>query len=628
MHELLFGNIPEISRTFTGTEGLVQESEEESDLDEASEALIIRRRTSSREASDSDEDSYAQRSNENPVERTANPQTGGTAAEIFSQENASEGCRTRRTTEPQPLDTPTPQTYYEAINGPDGRKWEESIQQELQAMLSMNVFEPCELPKGRKAIDTKWIFKLKFHPQEGTYRYKSRLVARGCFQKAGEDYKPESIYAPVARAESMKLILSMAAEEGLHTAHSDIANAFLNAPLSETIFIKAPKGYKDSNCTHLRLIRSIYGLRQSPYEFNQVLREKLLEFGLKQSKTETCVFFKNGNQRIIVLCYVDDLLIACKTSQQIDALVKALSKTFKINTKPLTYYLGVQIEINKNNDIHLHQTAYVEEILERFGMTNARSVTSPSDKELYNPDEEEITKEYPFRELIGSLLYLATMTRIDIAFTVNRLSKYLDKCTKKRWREAQRVLQYLVRYKSLGITFKGGQKIPTEVYSDSDFAADIATRKSVSGTLIMRQGGGVHWTSTTQTVVAQSSTEAELYSASHALRGSLWMTKLLGELGIQEKHTIYIDNMSCIRIIKNPVFHRRSKHISLKELMIRDHYEKQEIDIEHLSTVYQKADLLTKVLTGPRLAELRKLIGLETWKDGKKAATDPNDHCA
>ena len=151
--------------------------------------------------------------------------------------------------------------------------------------------EGCQVSPGRKAIDTKWVFKIKENPQNSSKRYKARLCARGSHQVENVDYNADSIFAPVARGESLKVLLSIAAEEALVAYQADISNASLNAPLTDQeICIVTPEGYNSTH-NHLLLLKSIYGLRRSPYEFDKILKSKLLSFGLIQSKTESCVFY-------------------------------------------------------------------------------------------------------------------------------------------------------------------------------------------------------------------------------------------------------------------------------------------------------------------------------------------------
>ena len=155
----------------------------------------------------------------------------------------------------------------------------------------------------------------------------------------------------------------------------------------------------------------------------------------------------------------------------------------------------------------------------------------------------------------------------------------------------------------------------TKVFSDADHGSDHPTKKSTSGAFLESLGGAIIWSSTKQSNVAQSSCESELYAAAEALKSSLWLTKLLSELNIQEKHTILIDNQATTKLIKNPQYYRRTKHIELKYFLIRDHYDKQEINVDYVPSEQQKSDILTKPLVKGKFLELRKLLRLSQWKN-------------
>ena len=208
-------------------------------------------------------------------------------------------------------------------------------------------------------------------------------------------------------------------------------------------------------------------------------------------------------------------------------------------------------------------------------------------------------------------MYLATYCRIDIT---RNLPRFFDRCTEEHVQAAMRVLRYLKSCPSLGITYKSGSRERTMVFSDADFASDATDRKSTSGTLICRQGAPVVWHSTKQSNVAQSSTESEFVSASESLKAALWIKELLTELEINDPITIYMDSQSAISLIRQPQYYRRTKHIEIKYLAIRDHYEKGDVNIEYVSTHSMRSDFLTKPCKKPTFQKQKQLAALETWE--------------
>ena len=508
-----------------------------------------------------------------------------------------------------------PNSYSEAMRSPDKVQWAAAIADELKAMTDMSVWEEADLPEDRKALDSRWIFRVKIDPQNNTKRYKARLVLRGFRQKEGVDFSVNKIFSPVARQEGVRAILSIAAEEKLYLHQFDVKTAFLNAELTDEIYMRPPEGSKCKPNKVLRLLRSLYGLKQSPYNFNKKLTKILIGKGLSQSKTDPCIFYRNGKDRLLVCVYVDDAICAGVTKELVLKFIDSLKQELDITSQPLSYFLGIQIEINKNHDVHIHQTKYVNEVLTRFDMLNCKPVQTPCDAGIYSLKSKGPNSQHQFRQLIGSIMYLATGCRPDIAFVTAYLSRYLDKCTQEHMELGKRVLRYLKSCPSLGITYKSDSPEKTVVFSDADHGSDPEDRKSTSGTLIMRNGGPIVWHTTKQSNIAVSSCESELYSASESLKAALWFKKLLGELGIHEKPNIQIDNQACLTLIKNPTFYRRTKHIELKFFFIRDHYDKGEIDVSFVPSEDQRADWLTKPLNKTVFLKQRALSGLEQWRE-------------
>lgn len=260
-------------------------------------------------------------------------------------------------------------------------------------------------------------------------RYKARLVIRGFRQQEGIDYNADKIYSPVARSEAIKTTLSIIAERRLFTRQIDVKNAFLNSRLSDSpVFLIPPEGKDNSSGKVLKLLRGIYGLKQAPFEFCQTFKRIILKRGLTQSRTDPCIYFRNGGDLLIVCIYVDDGIVTGRSERTVLEFIDSLKSDLEITSQPLSYLLGIQIERNKNEDLRIHQTKYVDEILKRSNMANCRPVPTPCDATLYSIPDTGTSPMEGYRELIGSLLYLSTNCRPDIAFATAYLSRYLDRC--------------------------------------------------------------------------------------------------------------------------------------------------------------------------------------------------------
>ena len=507
-----------------------------------------------------------------------------------------------------------PASYNEAMSSPEKEQWLAAIKEELQTMESLKAWRVVDLPPGRKTIDTKWVLRKKC-PPNGPVRYRARLVARGFRQREGVDFATDEIYSPTARSDSIRTVLSIAAEKGLCLKQFDVAAAFVQAELEDDVYIQIPQGVTNvPRGKVLKLQRALYGLRQSSYVWNRALSKVIMKLGLRPTDSDPCVFARHGDEMVIVCVYVDDGMIAAKNEKVALKFIEELRKLFKVSSGELNYFLGLQIEVDQDNNIFVHQAKYANEIVKRFKVEYSRPASTPCDPSIYKIDPEGPATKNDFRSLIGSLLFLSCGTRPDICFATAYLSRFLDRCTEEHWEAGIRVLKYIKGCPNLGIKFKSNSKEGTMVYSDADFASD-SDRKSTSGTLITRQEAPIIWRTSKQSTVATSSAESELIAAAETLKLSMWLTNFLKELKIEELHCMFIDNLACISLIKKQAAYKRVKHIEISCYMIRDRYQKGLIKIQHCPSKELKSDFLTKPSRSVGLFQKqRTLAGLEKWQ--------------
>ena len=476
------------------------------------------------------------------------------------------------------------------------------------------VWKLTELPSGCHTIPNRWIFKVKTDCNGNIERHRARLVIKGYAQKTGIDF--HETFSPVARFDTIRSLLSISAEKRMHLMQFDIKTAFLHGELEEQIYMDQPEYFHDGTDRVCLLQKSLYGLRQAPRAFNEKFANIMMQNEYSRSKADNCLFTKLGEETTYVVHYVDDGIVATTNENEFEELFTHLRQTFEISVKPLSHFLGIHVHIDSNHNIHINQAKYIEETLAKFGMQECKSTATPADANLYSNTslENDTRSERPYRELIGSLMYMAIATRPDIAFTVSILSRYLDKHTGHHWTCALRALRYLRATTRHGITYSGPQntleKPDLQAYSDADFANDPETRRSVSGQIIINNNGPIVWASNQQKVVTLSSTEAEFLAACEATKSLLWIKQIFLDFGLNVTPTLKIDNLSAIRLIKNPEYHRRTKHIDIKYQFIREKYNSGEILFEHVPSAEQAADIFTKPLSKPVFTKLRDLIGI------------------
>ena len=280
-----------------------------------------------------------------------------------------------------------------------------------------------------------------------------------------------------------------------------------------------------------------------------------------------------------------------------------------------SFILGIKIE-REGDCLYLSQEEYLAKILKRFGMTNSKAVATPLEtgiKILLSNSQEDISKEidYPYREAIGCLMYAMLCTRPDLSFSICYLSRFSNNPRIEHWKALKRVLRYIKGTIKLKLKF-GKESENILGYSDADWAGDLTKRKSTSGFVFLLGGGAISWGSKKQTCVALSSTEAEYVALSHATKEAIWLKRLMCEL-LQESEkciTIFADNQSSMALAKNPIFHKRTKHIDIQHHFIREAIEDCHIELCYCPTENMVADVLTKELAKPKHNKCCSSMGL------------------
>ncbi|GKC36146.1 hypothetical protein Tco_1048530 [Tanacetum coccineum] len=277
----------------------------------------------------------------------------------------------------------------------------------------------------------------------------------------------------------------------------------------------------------------------------------------------------------------------------------------------LTFFLGLQVQ-QRPDGIFINQDKYVQEILKKFDLECVRTATTPYEapkpKSKNEPDSP--VNVHLYRSMIGSLMYL-TASRPDIMFAVSACSRNQVTPTTSNLEAVKKIFKYLKGQPKLGLWYPRESPFVLEAYSDSDYAGANKDRKSTTGGCQFLGRRLISWQCKKQTIVATSSTEAEYVAAANCCGQVLWIQNQLLDYGYNFMNTkIFIDNQSTICIVKNPVFHQRTKHIEIRHHFIRDANEKKLIQVLKIHTDDNVADLLTKAFDGPRFNHLVVNIGM------------------
>jgi transposase InsO family protein len=534
------------------------------------------------------------------------------------------------------LDDSIPKSYKSVLTSPDRERWETAMVEELDAIDKHEVYEEIEqLPKGRKMLGSDWVLALKKNAAGEVLRYKARVVARGDLQRKGVpgvDFG--ETYAPTARMSHVRLTLAYAAKYGLDVYQMDVRTAFLGSVLHEEVYMRPPPGWEHlrgkgergpgtSRCVW-KLVKSLYGLKQSPYEWYHTLRIFLLELGFTISRVDGGFFImvKEDSTTLILSVYVDDMLMV-GSRNLIEELKKQLTLRFDMHDLgQASFYLGMQIEFD-GDYVYLSQQAYLEKVLERFGMKDVKPIGTPMDPKDYKKtmvrrelSGEEACDKTLYQSKLGSVMYLMTSTRPDICFTVGVLSRFSSDPSVGHMRGMDRLLRYLAGSKHLRLQL-GGKDADFEAYADADYASSRDDYRSTSGYVMMYGRGAIDWRSKKQKSTAQSTTDAEYYAFGVACMRMLSLDHLYKELrghwqledGVKPR--IYGDNESMVTSLRNRIYRGTEvAHIATKFYLAADLVQEGYVDLVQVPTAEMLADGFTKPFALPAHRSFCTRLGL------------------
>nr|CAH67708.1 H0512B01.3 [Oryza sativa] len=397
--------------------------------------------------------------------------------------------------------------------------WRAAMREEMDAVNRNGTWELVDLLHGHRPIGLKWVYKLKKNEVGKVVKHKARLVARGFVQQHRIDF--DEMFAPVARMESIRLLLAVAAQKGWRVHHMDVKSAFLNGDLAEEVYVKQPPGFvvAGEEDKVLRLRKALYGLQQAPRAWNAKLDRTLKELGFDQSKHEHTIYRRNnGGFALLVGVYVDDLVITGPSTREIEQFKEEMKAKFQMSDLGLlSFYLGIEVK-QGDDGISLNQGRYAQRIVESAGLKDCNPCATPMEERLKLSRDSTAppVDATEYRWLVGSLRYLVH-TRPDLAFAVGFVSRFMERPTEEHMVAVKRILRYVDGTMEYGLHYKREKEEQRLIgYSNSDLAGDIDTRRSTSGMLFFLGSSLVSWQSIKQRVVALSSCEAEYVAATNA----------------------------------------------------------------------------------------------------------------
>ncbi|CAI7831555.1 unnamed protein product [Closterium sp. NIES-53] len=413
-----------------------------------------------------------------------------------------------------PVEMPgEPETLKEDLESSDAEEWKKAMESELKIIEENGMWELVELPEGRNAITSKWLFKIKSDANGNIERYNSRLVAKGYQQKEKVDYK--ELFAPVVKPTTLRTLLAGAAIKGWVVKQMDVTTAFLNGVLEEEIFMAQPEGFDDGSGRVLRLKKALYGLKQAPMQWYLKLRGVLEELGFTPSTADHSLFmFGEGEQRSFMVVYVDDILIFSPSSDLVKEVMLKLQDKFKCKALgDVSFYLGLHIERDvEKRCMRVHQRKYLEALAASFGPSEGHVATpfSSGFKCVKEPEEESVCEEERrcSHSLVGSLMYAAVNTRPGVAFATRQLARVVQCPNEEQVAAGMRVAKYLGQTPTVGLQYsaaaqkrqKGADgvepgRLSLTAFSDASFTSEPEDMTSVGGFICCVGGGPTAWES-------------------------------------------------------------------------------------------------------------------------------------
>jgi len=359
--------------------------------------------------------------------------------------------------------------------------WIKAMDEEIKAIEKNKTWELTELPANKKPIGVKWVYKTKYKPNGEIDRYKARLVAKGYKQKPGIDYF--EVFAPVARLDTICMLISLSAQNNWKIHQRNVKSAFLNGTLEEERYVEQPAGYlvKGKEDKVYRLKKALYGLKQAPRAWYKKNDSYFIQNGFQRCPFEYTLYIKfiDPGDVLIVCLYVNDLIFTGNNSKMIAEFREAMIRCFEMTDLSLmSYFLGIEV-VQQKGGIFISQKKYASDILKKFKMEHSKPISTPVEEKLKLIRESDGKRVNPthYKSLIGSLRYL-TATRPDIVYGVGLLSRYMEEPHVSRLQGAKRILRYIKGTLTDGIFYGNNSDVKLVGYTDSDWAGDTEQEKA------------------------------------------------------------------------------------------------------------------------------------------------------
>ncbi len=514
----------------------------------------------------------------------------------------------------------------EALDGPDAAEWLEGMREERDALEDMGAFahiRRSQIPPDAQILYTHFVLVEKTN-SEGRKRYKARMCVQG--NRIPKSMSQTQLPSPVMAYTTLRTVLAFAMANGKELYAFDFKCAYLNADIDRTYYVKLPAtAVEPGQSPYCILRKALYGLPVSGALWYREMSEWLQSQGWHRSTTDACLFTRPGGDGLpsLLSAWVDDWILALDGDEEAHRFHDLVSHFYQVKFlgRP-NIMLGLQFTFTKNK-LLVHQAHYIDALVAQHGMTHANTADTPfpsgwraTDAEDSAALAEDTLEQY--KALVGSLLYIGSTLRPDIAAHAGQLAKHMATARQQHLVAAKYVLRYLSKTRGLGLTYTRSRTTHTPAYhplpigySDASLTDCHMTGKSTIAYIFLWCNGAVSWGTTSEKNVSLSSSQSELHALAAATQEAIRMHHLMQDMGISNTDplVIRVDNQATINLSKAPAFTGRSKAIFRRFHFIREHRESGLIKVDYIASAHQLADALTKTtLSKKKLEGLRSQI--------------------
>ena len=533
-------------------------------------------------------------------------------------------------------DIPLPQNYDEAVTSHLRDRWIASMEKEISNLIKHDTWELVsidDVPRDRKIVKSRFVYTIKYNRDGTIERFKSRFVACGYSQVEGFDYS--ETFSATLRSTSFRLLMAIAAGRALTVEHFDVTSGFTQSKIDAEIYVEPPPGNFATTDSQgrpkvLKLKKALYGTKQASKLWQDTLVHHLTKsMGFKRLTYDPCLFIKHKDSHVMIVgVYVDDVVLAHDSPELLSWFTRKFTGPDGFNAShlgKLKWFLGMAVDQHSDGSITIHQAPYIDKMLKRFTPSHSSSTrahTMPCNPESFqrlttsrSPVEKEKASKLPYLELVGSLLYLSTMTRPDIAYHLSVLCSCMHDPSVECYNAAVGLLLCVAHTKHYHLRYGGGTSAPEGLlhakeissnlgfvaYSDSSWHKPDHLGYNMFGYVVCLFGGPVAFAAKRLKVVAHSSAEAEYAASSYACKEVAFVRNVCSELelGLSGPVCLAVDNEAAIKIAQNRGVTGRTKHFSDAIHYVRHMIDHLLVRVRYVSTHQQLADGFTKPLAKP-----------------------------